>query len=126
LEHEPSVPIEDIPDDKRLADLTDGEQRGVCEWASSVATEELPAPGTVISCGGVEITINAPTCDFPDNGLPGCEATLAEYKVCVPAVTSRIAMNPCLLLDIVTDEEAQQFVESTPGCEGLGPCTRAL
>jgi hypothetical protein len=92
----------------------------------SVARDELPPSGTVISCGAVDLRINAPTCDFPDNGLPGCEATLAEYKVCVPAVTSRIAANPCQLLEIVTDEQARAFVEATPGCEGLGPCTRAL
>jgi hypothetical protein len=123
---EPAVPIEDIPDDKRLGDLDDAEQRGVCAWASSVATERLPEPGTVIDCVETDIQINAPICDFPDNGLPGCEATLADYKICIPALMSRIATNPCALLEIISDEQAREFVETTPGCEGLGPCTRAL
>jgi hypothetical protein len=125
-ESDPVVPIEDIPEDKRIVDLTEAEERGVCDWASSVARDLLPPPGTVIDCGGIEIRMNAPSCTFPNNGLPGCDATLAEYMLCVPSFMSRIATDPCQLLDITSDAAAREFVETTPNCEGLGPCATAL
>ena len=125
-ESDPVVPIEDIPEDKRIVDLTEAEERGVCDWASSIARDLLPPPGTVIDCGGIEIRMNASSCTFPNSGLPGCEATLAEYMLCVPSFMSRIATDPCQLLDITSDAAAREFVETTPNCAGLGPCATAL
>jgi hypothetical protein len=125
-EDAPAVPIEQIPDDKPVVDLTSAERKGVCDWARSVAREEFPAPGTVIDCGGTLIKMNAAGCSLPDEEDSGCTATLAEYEVCIPPLMARIGDDPCQLLEILTDEDAVEFVESTPGCAGLGHCASSL
>jgi hypothetical protein len=121
-EDAPPVPIESIPDDERLADLSDPEIEGVCDWAKELAREALPPAGTRIDCDGLQIQIGAPRC----GDVNRCEATLGDYEACLPNVMQRIGEDPCQLLDLVTDEDAQYFVETTPGCEGLDGCAYAL
>jgi hypothetical protein len=125
-EETPAVPIEQIPDDTKVVELTAGERKGVCNWAKELAREELPAPGTKINCDGLQITMNAASCSVPDEDDAACTATLGEYEVCLPSLMARIGDDPCQLLELLSEESAVYFVETTPGCMGLGHCASAL
>jgi hypothetical protein len=115
---EAAVPIEQIPPDKRLRDLSEGERKGACAWASEVAEGKLPAPGTRLSCG---VTWNGTNCSF--RGVPAeCQATVAEWRVCIPNFFGRLGEDPCQILELQFPAALEEFIDSTPGCEGQGVC----
>jgi hypothetical protein len=118
-----TVRFEDIPGDKKLVDLNPAEVNGVCAWAGGIARQKLPAPGTQLDCDGLQITFNGVTqCGATP---PTCEATVSEWAACFPNFIDRIAVDPCIILDLVFPDDLEAFVEETPGCEGLGPCAIA-
>jgi hypothetical protein len=115
-----SVPFDQIPRDKKLVDLTEEERRGACEWGAAIARQKLPPPGTQLNCGGVRLTLNAPQC-LPIR--PGCSGTVGQWEVCLPLFVDELAQDPCLILDLgFSQSETEDFVNSIPGCEGLGSC----
>jgi hypothetical protein len=113
------IPIDDIPEETRLVDLSATEYDGVCAWASELAKEKFP-PGT--NCNGVAISYQG--CMRPPANCPG---TLGQWKVCIPVFFDRIAQDPCVVLDLAFfPEDLAAFVEETPGCATLGPCATAM
>jgi hypothetical protein len=113
------VPFEEIPPDKKLVELDAAELTGACRWAASLARQKLPPAGTKLSCDGIEITLNAPSCLSVGRD---CDATVAEWEQCLPNVLDRLGDDPCLILEIAFPSELAEFIETTPNCEGLGPC----
>jgi hypothetical protein len=49
-----------------------------------------------------------------------------EWRTCFPEVIERIADDPCLVLSLQAPGALQDFVNETPGCEGLGGCATTL
>ena len=118
------MPIEDIPPDTKLVDLSAPEEQGVCDWGKDVARGKLPAPGSAMDCDGITITFNETECGFPATAQSGCEATVAEWQVCFPEFVDALAEDPCLILDFAfSAEDLEAFVNAIPGCEGMGPCS---
>ena len=78
-----AVPIDQIPPDKLLVNLSGPEQQGLCQWAQSIASQKLPA-GT--NCHGIAININGCM-----SVTPACTATVSQWKVCLPALLDRFA-----------------------------------
>ena len=111
-----SVPIDQIPPDKKVVDLSSAEQQGVCQWAEGIASQKLP-PGT--NCHGAAITINGCL-----TVAPACPATVSQWKVCFPALMDRFAQDPCQILNLGFSTQANlaTFINATPGCEGQGAC----
>jgi hypothetical protein len=121
-----SVPFDQIPKSKKLADLTAEERRGACEWAAGIAGRELPPAGTQLNCDGLVVTINAPQCRF-ESVRPECTATVGQWEVCMPRFFDRLGQDPCLILDLGTSpSDLEAFVDAIPGCEGLGVCATTL
>jgi hypothetical protein len=112
------VPFESIEDDKLLGNLSEGEEKGVCEWAKEITRAELPAPGTTITCDAIQIRISSPRC----NDFSSCPATITQLEGCFPTLMARLGDDPCQLLDIISEDAARDFVETTPGCQGFGEC----
>lgn len=117
---EDEVPIDQIPADKAVINLSAAEQRGLCSWATDVAKSELPPAGTQVQCGGLTITVNTLGCMNPTS--PSCTATVAQWRSCLPGVMSRIGDDPCLILSLQAPGAFSEFLEETPGCAGMGPC----
>jgi hypothetical protein len=121
-----SVPFDQIPRSKKLADLTPEERRGACEWGAGVAAREFPPAGTQLNCDGVTITINAPQCRF-DSVRPECTATVGQWEICLPKFFDRLGQDPCLLLDLGTSpSDLEDFVNAIPECAGQGACATTL
>jgi hypothetical protein len=112
------VPIDQIPPDKKLVDLTSGENQGVCDWATNLAKQKLAGA----MCNGSPITFGG--C----SGVgPMCMATVSEYQACLPNLLDGLASNPCQIIDFafsMSDFEA--FVNGIPGCAGLGACVTTM
>jgi hypothetical protein len=116
-----AVPIENIPSDTLLVELSPAEHRGVCEWGHSMASEKLS--GRQLDCNGIAIEINR-TCSRTRSE---CPATVGEWQVCTPAILDRLIEDPCLVLDLsFSESDLAAFIEETPGCEGLGACGTVL
>ena len=113
-----AVPIDEIPPETRLVDLSGPERQGVCEWSTAVAREQLPA---MFQCNGV--TLSLMNCRFPSSDADGCVGTVAQWQVCLPNFVDRLAEDPCQILDLVFPGELGEFVDETPSCAGLGACT---
>lgn len=114
------VPIDRIPPDKAVISLGDAEQRGLCSWATELTKSAFPPPGTQVQCGGITISLNPVGCSNPTS--PSCTATVGEWRGCFPAFISRIGEDPCLILQLRAPGALSEFLEETPGCEGMGPC----
>ena len=109
------VPIEQIPGDTRISELDGPEMDGVCAWGKAVARQKLP-PGT--NCRGTPIMFTG-CMPVPD----ACQATVAQWQVCTPALLDRFAEDPCLVLNFAfSPNDYTDFIEATPGCAGFGPC----
>jgi hypothetical protein len=114
-----TVPIGDIPPDKKLVDLNSDERQGVCDWAMDVVHQKLPSDKA--NCNGIPLNFS---CGLPQSADSGCEGTVAQWQVCFPNFMDRIAADPCLVLDLgLSTADLSAFVNETPGCEGLGPCS---
>jgi hypothetical protein len=111
-----TVPIDQVPPDKKVVDLSGPEQQGVCQWAEGIASQKLP-PGT--NCHGAAITIGGCVTVGPT-----CPATVAQWKTCFPALMDRFAQDPCQVLNLGFSTQANlaMFINATPGCEGQGAC----
>lgn len=118
-----TVNIDAIPQDKKIVDLSTSERSGVCQWAQGVAHSKLPPAGTTLHCSSGTFTLNELSCMFPSSAQTNCTATVAAYRVCLPAFVDRLATDPCQIVDLALSGRIADFVESTPGCEGQGPCT---
>ncbi|MDQ2646188.1 MAG: hypothetical protein M3020_20410 [Myxococcota bacterium] len=114
------VPIDQIQPDKAVIDLSDAEQRGLCSWATEIAKSEFPPPGTEIYCGGITIRLQPLGCTNPTS--PSCTATVEGWRGCFPTFIARLGDDPCLILDLQVPGALSEFLEETPGCEGMGPC----
>jgi hypothetical protein len=110
-----AVPIDRIPGDKKLVELSAPETQGVCQWGEAVAREKLP-PGT--NCGGNPISFGGCLTVGPE-----CQATVAQWQQCLPALLDRFARDPCQIFSLAfSQSQFAAFIEQTPGCQGLGPC----
>jgi hypothetical protein len=49
-----------------------------------------------------------------------------EWQACFPLVMSRLGDDPCLILSLQAPGALEEFVNETPGCEGLGSCTTTM
>ena len=89
-------------------------------WAEDIAHQKLPS-GT--NCNGSAIMING--CFAI---APGCPATVAEWKGCVPALLDRLAGDPCKILDLAfaPPSDLETFVDQIPGCENEGACASVI
>jgi hypothetical protein len=114
-----AIPIDDIPQDTRLVDLSSAEFDGVCHWAAGIARQKVPE-GT--NCRGIPIGYSG-CMQVPAD----CRATVGQWRVCVPALLDRFAEDPCAVLDLAfSPADLSGFVEDTPGCTTLGPCATAM
>jgi hypothetical protein len=121
-----SVPFDQIPRSKKLADLTPEERRGACEWGAGVASRELPPAGTQLSCDGLVITINPPQCQNQPVRAE-CTATVGQWEICLPKVMERLGQDPCLIVDLGTSPgDLEDFVNAIPECAGQGACATTL
>jgi hypothetical protein len=113
-----SVPVDQIPQDKKLVDLSSGESQGLCDWVTGLAKEKLSGA----SCNGSPININSCT-----SVGAMCTATVAEYRGCIPNFLDRIAADPCQVISLsFSQADLEAFVDSTPGCAGQGPCAMTM
>jgi hypothetical protein len=109
------VPIDEIPPDSRLSQLDSAEMDGVCAWGKGIANQKLP-PGT--NCHGTPIMFSG-CMKVP----AACTATVAQWRICMPNLLDRFAQDPCQVLDFAfSPGDFTEFIEATPGCQGLGPC----
>jgi hypothetical protein len=113
------VPIDRIPPDKPVSDLSAAERRGVCEWGHDLVGERIGSAG--LSCGSVELTISR-RCRVG----AGCPGTVQEIAACLPNVLDEFVADPCVALSIDSQSELEAFIEAIPGCEGLGECGTVL
>jgi hypothetical protein len=118
-----SVNIDAIPQDKKLVDLSPPEESGVCQWAQGIARSKLPPAGTTLHCTSGTFTLNELSCMFPSSAQSNCTATVAAYRMCLPAFIDRLATDPCQIVSLALSGGIASFVEATPGCAGEGPCT---
>jgi len=113
-----SVPIDQIPPDKKLTDLSSGEEQGVCDWAANLARQKLAG----VMCNGSPLMLSG--CSSVG---AMCLATVSEYETCLPNILDGLASDPCQIFDFafsMSDFEA--FVNGTPNCAGLGPCVVSM
>jgi hypothetical protein len=113
-----SVPIEDIPGDKLVVDLTADEFTGLCDWAAELSDEKL-TPET--ACDGVRVQFHG--CMRVHDR---CTATVDEWKRCLPDMIDKFAEDPCASLEVDTSEEFAAFIDAIPSCEGLGACANTM
>jgi hypothetical protein len=100
-------------------DLNSSEQQGVCMWAEDIARQKFP-PGT--NCHGSAIMING--CFTV---APGCPATVAEWKGCVPTLLDRLASDPCKIIELAfSPSDLETFIDQIPGCENEGACATTI
>lgn len=110
------VPIDEIPEETKVTELSNAEAAGVCDWGDQLFRDIVPA-GT--NCRGVPLTYDG--CMF--DRTMACSATVGELEVCLPALLERIVLEPCDLYDLGPSLPAvMAFVEAIPGCETLAPC----
>ena len=112
-----AVPIEEIPPDTRIVDLSGPERQGVCDWGRAEARKQLPPS---FNCNGVQLSLMG--CQFPSSDASGCVATVSQWQSCLPRFVARLAEDPCQILDLIFPGEFSAFIDETPGCEGLGAC----
>jgi hypothetical protein len=113
-----TVPIDQIPPDKKLVDLSSGEMQGLCDWVTGLARQKLAGA----TCNGSPISINS--C-MPVG--PSCPATVSEYRACIPNLLDRFASDPCQIINLAFSQTAlESFIDNTPGCAGQGPCATAM
>jgi hypothetical protein len=113
-----SVPIEEIPGDKLLVDLTADEFTGVCDWAAGLSEEKL-TPET--ACDGRRVQFQG--CMRVHDR---CTATVEEWMSCLPDMIDKFAQDPCESLEVDTSEEFAEFIDEIPSCEGLGHCANTM
>ncbi len=114
-----AVPFESIPKDKKLVELSPPEQQSTCQWVTQLTQQKLG--GRQLSCGSTPLTFN--TCGFPTAAQMRCTATLGQWESCIPGFIDRIVQDPCKVLGLAFSQTAlEDFVNGTPGCEGIGPC----
>jgi hypothetical protein len=106
--------MDEMPDSSMLSELGEADKVALCEWGAMVTSEKLPAN---INCRGVEIEVAS--CMTPGTE---CPATVSQWRTCLPALLERIADDPCLTLALQSQSDVADFLEATPGCEGLGVC----
>jgi len=80
-----------------------------------VARERLPA---MFDCNGVQLSLMS--CRFPSSNADGCVGTLGQWQTCLPNFVSRLAEDPCQVLDLVFPGALEEFVNETPSCAGVG------
>jgi hypothetical protein len=113
-----SVPIEDIPGDKLLVDLTADEFTGVCDWAAELSEEKLTAE---TACDGRPVQFQG--CMRVHDR---CTATVEEWMGCIPDLIDSFADDPCAALEVDTSEDFAAHIEAIPSCEGLGHCANTM
>jgi hypothetical protein len=113
-----AVPIEDVPGDKLLADLTADEFTGLCDWAAEVAGEKLTPEAT---CEGTRVQFHG--CMRVNER---CTATVDEWRTCLPDMIDQFAADPCGALEVRSSEDFAAFLEQVPSCEGLGHCANTI
>jgi hypothetical protein len=109
--------VEDIPADKKVVDLNASEEQSLCAWSSQVASEKLAAAPAKGRCGNAQFSVMGCMMLQAD-----CDATVAQFKACIPNFIGRIADDPCVVFSLTSQVEVSSFIEETPGCAGLGPC----
>jgi hypothetical protein len=116
-----AVPVDSIPSDKKLIELSGDEQQGVCQWVTDLASQKLAGA----NCHGNAITFNS--CSFPTSAQVNCTATLGQWRACIPNFMDQIAQDPCQVLNLAfSQSELEAYVNAIPGCEGLGPCAYTI
>lgn len=111
---DPAVPIEDVPGDKLLVDLTADEFTGLCDWSAEIADEKL-TPET--ACEGTRVQFHG--CMRVNER---CMATVDEWRTCLPDMMDAFAADPCAALQVRSAETFAAFLEQVPSCEGLSRC----
>jgi hypothetical protein len=113
-----SVPIDQIPPDKKLVDLSSGESQGVCDWVTGLARQKLAGA----MCNGSPIMLNG-CMAVPQ----GCPATVSQYQACMPNFLDALASNPCQILDFAFSmSDFESFVNGLPDCSGIGACVVSM
>jgi hypothetical protein len=112
------VPVEEIPGDKLLVDLTADEFTGLCDWAAELShetfTDEVHCEGTRVQFHGCMRVSER------------CTATVEQWRDCIPDMIDHFAEYPCEALEVRSSEDFAAFIEEVPTCEGLGHCANTI
>jgi hypothetical protein len=113
-----SVPIDQIPPDEKLVDLSPGETQGVCDWLTGLAKQKLAGA----MCNGSPITLNGCM-----GVASGCPATVSQYEACMPNFLDALASDPCQIIDFAFSmSDFESFVDGLPDCSGIGACVVSM
>jgi hypothetical protein len=109
------VPLDQVPPEKRLVDLSPAEERGLCEWGEGVIRDKVA--GRTIECNGNPIRFSGCL-----GASEACPATVGQWTDCIPNLLDALFADPCLVISFSFESEFQAFIDETPSCEGLGAC----
>jgi hypothetical protein len=122
-----TIPVDQIPADKKLVDVSSDEQSSLCSWLRSTAATKLPPSGTKVSCGGVSVPVNwSVDCMFSSHLPPTCTATVAQARACYPAFFDRAATNLCRLATLTGPSDLEDFISDIPACSWFRGCVYVL
>jgi hypothetical protein len=113
------VPIDEIPGDTKLSELSSAEFDGVCEWGADVSREKLPSGA---NCRGTPFNLSG-CMRVPSS----CQLTVGDWKACIPVVFERIAADPCELLDLGPNlSDIKAYFEEIPECVTTAACVTVM